>query len=156
MTSKLEKLAEKVRDAVIADPKTGRYQCDRSIFTDQELFDLEMKYIFEGNWVYLAHESQIPEPGDYFTVTVGRQPVIITRTKDGELKAILNTCSHRGATLCRKKRGNKTSFTCPFHGWTFRNDGQLLKAKDQKKGGYPEQFNTDGSHDLKQMPKFGN
>ena len=57
-------------------------QCDRGIFTDQELFDLEMKYIFEGNWVYLAHESQIPEPGDYFTVTVGRQPVIITRTKD--------------------------------------------------------------------------
>ena len=109
MTSKLDKLADKVRDAVIADPETGRYQCDRGIFTDQELFDLEMKYIFEGNWVYLAHESQIPEPGDYFTVTVGRQPVVITRTKDGELKAILNTCSHRGATLCRKKQIGRAS-----------------------------------------------
>src|SRR5690554_3716098 len=58
--------------------------------------------------------------------------------------------------LCRKKRGNKTSFTCPFHGWTFKNDGKLLKAKDQKKGGYPDSFNVDGSHDLKQLPKFEN
>lgn len=92
-----------------------------------------MKYIFEGNWVFLAHESQIPEIGDYFTVTVGRQPVVITRDKTGELNAILNTCSHRGATLCRRKRGNKTSFTCPFHGWSFKNDGKFQKARDQKK-----------------------
>lgn len=154
MTSKLEKLADKVRNAVVSDPENGRFQCDRGIFTDQELFDLEMKYIFEGNWVYLAHESQLEQPGDYYTTTVGRQPVVITRTKDGELQAILNTCSHRGATLCRKKRGNKTSFTCPFHGWTFKNDGKLLKARDQKKGGYPDEFNTGGSHDLKHLPKF--
>ncbi|MBT3145951.1 Rieske 2Fe-2S domain-containing protein [Neptunomonas phycophila] len=156
MTKRLDQLQDKVNSAVIAHPETGRYQCDRSVFTDKELFDLEMKYIFEGNWVFLAHESQIPEIGDYFTVTVGRQPVVITRDKSGELNAILNTCSHRGATLCRRKRGNKTSFTCPFHGWSFKNDGKFQKARDQKKGGYPEQFNTDGSHDLKKMARFEN
>ncbi|MEC9083425.1 MAG: Rieske 2Fe-2S domain-containing protein, partial [Pseudomonadota bacterium] len=156
MTRQLDRLENQIRGAVEADPTTGHYRCDRSIFTDEELFELEMKHIFEGNWIFLAHESQIENPGDYYTTTVGRQPVIITRTKDGELNAILNTCTHRGATLCRKKRGNKTSFTCPFHGWTFKNDGKLLKAKDQKKGGYPDSFNVDGSHDLKQLPKFEN
>lgn len=154
MTRQLDQIEKKIRGAVEADPKTGHYRCDRGIFTDQALFDLEMKHIFEGNWIYLAHESQLENPGDYYTTTVGRQPVVITRNKEGELQALLNTCSHRGATLCRKKRGNKASFTCPFHGWTFKNDGKLLKARDQKKGGYPENFNTDGSHDLKRLPKF--
>lgn len=156
MTRQLDQLEKKIRGAVEVDPANGNYRCDRSIFTDQQLFDLEMKYIFEGNWVFLGHESQVENPGDYFTLTLGRQPVVITRTKEGELQALLNTCSHRGATLCRKKRGNKASFTCPFHGWTFKNDGKLLKARDQKKGGYPESFNTDGSHDLKRLPRFEN
>ena len=156
MTRQLDQLEKKIRGAVEVDPANGNYRCDRSIFTDQRLFDLEMKYIFEGNWVFLGHESQVENPGDYFTLTLGRQPVVITRTKEGELQALLNTCSHRGATLCRKKRGNKASFTCPFHGWTFKNDGKLLKARDQKKGGYPESFNTDGSHDLKRLPRFEN
>lgn len=156
MTRQLDQLEKQIRGAVEADPATGHYRGDRSAFTDQEIFELEMKYIFEGNWVYLAHESQIENPGDYYTATVGRQPVVITRTKEGELTALLNTCSHRGATLCRKKQGNKSSFTCPFHGWTFRNDGKLLRARDQKKGGYPESFNTNGSHDLKSLPRFEN
>lgn len=156
MTRQLDQLEKQIRGAVEADPATGHYRGDRSAFTDQEIFELEMKYIFEGNWVYLAHESQIENPGDYYTATVGRQPIVITRTKEGELTALLNTCSHRGATLCRKKQGNKSSFTCPFHGWTFRNDGKLLRARDQKKGGYPESFNTNGSHDLKSLPRFEN
>src|SRR5690554_8109481 len=105
--------------------------------------------------MFLAHESQVPNPGDYFTLTVGRQPVVITRTRDGERPALLNTCPHRGATLCRKKRGNKSSFTCPFHGWTVRNDGKLLKPRDEKKGGYPEPFDTDGPPDLKRLPRLG-
>src|SRR5690554_1907390 len=109
MTRQLDQIESLIRGAVEADPTTGRYRGDRRAFTDEQLFELEMKYIFEGNWVFLAHESQVPNPGDYFTLTVGRQPVVITRTRDGELQALLNTCSHRGATLCRKKRGNKSS-----------------------------------------------
>ncbi|ODC04034.1 benzoate 1,2-dioxygenase large subunit [Terasakiispira papahanaumokuakeensis] len=156
MSRQLDQLEKKIVNAVEADAKNGRYRCDRSIFTDKTLFELEMKHIFEGNWVFLAHESQIEAPGDYYTAYIGRQPVMITHTQAGELKAMLNTCSHRGATLCRKKHGNKSSFTCPFHGWTFKNDGRLLKAKDQKKGGYPASFNHEGSHDLKPLPRFGN
>ena len=143
-------------DALVEDPETGRYQVRRSVFTDEQLFELEMTHIFEGNWIYLAHESQIPNVGDYFTTYMGRQPIVITRNKDGELGALINACSHRGAMLCRRKTDNRTTFTCPFHGWTFNNSGKLLKAKDARTGGYPEQFNKDGSHDLTRVARFEN
>mgnify|MGYP001299684104 CR=1 FL=1 len=137
------------------DPEQHHYRLDRSAFTDEQLFELEMKYLFEGNWVYLAHESQIPNVNDYFTVTVGRQPVVITRDKTGKLHGLVNACSHRGAVLCRFKKGNKGSFTCPFHGWTYSNTGKLLKVKDQTpEAGYPPSFNCEGSHDLAKLGAF--
>ncbi|MFC8830410.1 benzoate 1,2-dioxygenase large subunit [Streptomyces sp. NPDC057137] len=143
-----------LEDALVEDAESGTYRVRRSVFTDEELFELEMKHIFEGNWVYLAHESQIPEIGDYFTTYIGRQPVVISRDKQGELHALINACSHRGAMLCRRKTDNRTTFTCPFHGWTFNNTGKLLKVKDPRGAGYPEQFNTDGSHDLTKVARF--
>jgi benzoate/toluate 1,2-dioxygenase alpha subunit len=132
----------------------GLYRHNRESFTNPELFELEMKYIFEGNWIYLAHESQINEINDYFTTYMGTQSIFISRNKEGELNAFVNACSHRGAQLCRYKKGNKSTYTCPFHGWTFNNSGKLLKVKDGKDAGYPEQFNTNGSHDLKKIARF--
>ena len=146
--SKLDRLLED-------DPVKHLHRLDRSVFTDEQLFELEMKYIFEGNWVYLAHESQIANVNDYLTVHIGRQPVVITRSKDGKLNALANTCTHRGAILCRHKKGNKSSFTCPFHGWTFNNAGKLLKVKDNgPEAGYPASFNCEGSHDMKKLGAF--
>jgi benzoate/toluate 1,2-dioxygenase alpha subunit len=154
MSEALERIRATLTDALVEGPERGVYRAKRSIFTDPELFELEMTHIFEGNWIYLAHESQIPEAGDYFTTHIGRQPVVITRDKQGRLNALLNACSHRGAMLCRRKRDNRTTLTCPFHGWTFSNNGKLLKVKDQRDAGYPEQFNTDGSHDLTRVARF--
>lgn len=154
MQNKLDLLKKKIGSALIVDRENDIYRYNRNIFIDEQLFELEMKHIFEGGWVYLAHESQIPEPGDYFTLTLGRQPVIITRDKKSELHGLINSCAHRGAMLCRRKAGNKSSFTCPFHGWTFSNNGKLLKAKDESVGGYPENFKQHGSHDLKKLPRF--
>lgn len=136
------------------DEAKGVYRCKREMFTDEDLFELEMEYIFEGNWIYLAHESQVANINDYYTTKIGRQPVFITRNKDGELNAFINSCSHRGATLTRFKHGNKGTFTCPFHGWTFNNSGKLLKIKDPNNTGYPESFNCNGSHDLKKVARF--
>ncbi|KQX25619.1 MULTISPECIES: Rieske 2Fe-2S domain-containing protein [unclassified Sphingomonas] len=149
-------LLERIEGAVIEDRERGVYRCRRDIFTDPEMFELEMKHLFEGNWVFLAHDSQIPEANDYFTTWIGRQPVVVTRDKAGELHALANACAHRGAMLCRRKHGNKGSFTCPFHGWTFSNTGKLLKVKDGKTGDYPPGFNTEGSHDLKPVARFEN
>jgi benzoate/toluate 1,2-dioxygenase alpha subunit len=142
--------------AIVDDPATGVFRCRRDVFTNPDLFDLEMKHIFESNWIYLAHESQIPEPNDYFTTSIGRQSIMITRDKEGQLHAMINACAHRGAMLCRRKHGNKGSFTCPFHGWTFNNSGKLLKVKDGKTGHYPIAFNTNGSHDLRRVARFEN
>lgn len=149
-------LRERLETAIIHNPEAGLFRCRRDIFTDPELFELEMQHIFEGNWVYLAHESQVPEINDYFTTWIGRQPVVITRDKNGGLHAVINACAHRGAMLCRKKHGNKASFTCQFHGWTFSNAGKLLKVKDGKTGEYPSSFNTEGSHDLRRVARFEN
>ena len=101
----------------------------RDIFTDPELFELEMKHIFEGNWIYLAHESQIPNPNDYFTTTWAASRSSSPATEQGELNAFINACSHRGAMLCRHKRGNKATYTCPFHGWTFNNSRQAAEGQ---------------------------
>ena len=147
-------LINRVETSVVDDKATGVFRCRRDIFTDPDLFELEMKYIFGGNWVYLAHESQIPGINDYFTTMIGRVPVIITRDKAGDLNGFINACSHRGAQLCRQRRGNKATMTCPFHGWTFTNQGKLLKAKDAKTGAYPDSFDKDGSHDLTRLARF--
>ncbi|MCW2241463.1 benzoate 1,2-dioxygenase large subunit [Azospirillum canadense] len=147
-------LKERLDGAVVEDKEQGLYRCRRDIFTDPALFELEMKHIFEGNWIYLAHESQIPNKNDYFTTHMGRQPIVIARNKDGALNAFINACSHRGAMLCRHKRGNKATYTCPFHGWTFNNSGKLLKVKDPDSAGYPGGFNCDGSHNLTKVARF--
>ena len=136
------------------DKEKGIYRCKREMFTDPDLFELEMTHIFEGNWIYLAHESQIPNVNDFLTTTMGRQPIFIARNKAGELNAFLNACSHRGAMLCRHKTGNRASYTCPFHGWTFNNSGKLLKVKDPSAAGYPQGFNCEGSHDLTKVARF--
>ncbi|AKE91866.1 MULTISPECIES: benzoate 1,2-dioxygenase large subunit [Rhodococcus] len=154
MTETLDHVRAALDGALVEDAASGRYQVRRNIFTDEEVFELEMKHIFEGNWVYLAHESQVPNNGDYFTTYIGRQPVVISRDKEGELHCLINACSHRGAMLCRRKTDNRTTFTCPFHGWTFRNNGKLLKVKDPRDAGYPEGFNKDGSHDLTKVARF--
>lgn len=151
----MEKLNKEYVESLLQhDVAEGLYRHKRESFTNPELFELEMKYIFENNWVYLAHESQITELNDYFTTYIGRQSIFISRNKEGELNAFINACSHRGAQLCRYKKGNKSTYTCPFHGWTFNNSGKLLKVKDVKGAGYPEQFNTEGSHDLKKVARF--
>ncbi|EME37375.1 Benzoate 1,2-dioxygenase alpha subunit [Kocuria palustris PEL] len=79
---------------------------------------------------------------------------MITRDKDEQLHCIINACAHRGAMLCRRKTDNRITFTCPFHGWTFRNSGELLKVKDGRHGAYPEGFNKEGSHDLTKVARF--
>ncbi|MBV1789122.1 benzoate 1,2-dioxygenase large subunit [Marinobacterium sp. D7] len=147
-------LITKLNSMMEEDKEQGLYRCRREMFTDEELFELEMKHIFEGNWIFLAHESQIPNKNDYFTGFIGRQPIFISRNKEGELNCYINACSHRGAVLCRKKKGNKAVHTCPFHGWSFNNDGKLVKVKDPEEAGYPESFNCNGSHDLKKVARF--
>jgi len=129
---------------LIEDEEKGIYRADRRVFTDPEIYELEMKYIFEKNWVYLCHESQIKNPNDFFTVHMGKQPVIVTRDKDGEIHGFINACSHRGAQLVNTGCGNKRKMVCPFHMWTFDMKGKLLDCGEHKGNvGYSDSFSKD-------------
>lgn len=118
-----------IKDCLDFRPNEDVYRISREMFTKPELFELEMEHIFEKTWIYACHESEIANKNDYVTVTIGRQPLIITRDGDGQINALINACQHRGATLTRTCKGNQSSFTCPFHAWCYKNDGRLLKVK---------------------------
>lgn len=117
------------------DSATGHFVLDRAVYTDPQLFDLEMERIFEGNWIYLGHESQLPRPGDYLVSSMGRREVIIVRGQDNVVRGLVNACSHRGARVCRTEKGNKRVFTCSYHGWVFGLQGELLEAQREAEFG---------------------
>ena len=98
----------------------------RKIYLEQEIFELEMERIFERNWIFLGHESEVAESGDYKTVPIGTQPAIMTRDEDGDIHVVMNRCMHRGSTICQEARGNSSSFRCWYHGWTYNNRGELI------------------------------
>src|SRR5215467_4664562 len=87
----------------------------RLIYTDPLIFEAEMTNIFGAVWVYLGHESQIPNNDDYITVRMGLRPIILLRDSNGKVRALFNRCTHRGTTLCRKDKGSARIFTCPYH-----------------------------------------
>jgi phenylpropionate dioxygenase-like ring-hydroxylating dioxygenase large terminal subunit len=95
------------------------------IFTDEAVFADEQVRIFEGDWVYVAHESEVAQRGDYVTRSIGRQPVVVVRSREG-VRVHLNRCRHRGTALCNRSAGNAKFFRCPYHGWTYDNDGKLV------------------------------
>ena len=89
----------KTKIASLVEERNGRFRVDRAVYLDEDIFEAEMATFFEGGWVFLAHESQVREPGDYFATKLGRQPVFLVRRRDGSLAAFLNACPHRGAVL---------------------------------------------------------
>lgn len=98
----------------------------KSVYTDPNIFDVEMEKIFERIWVYCGHESQVKSPGDYYSLTIGRQPMIMVRQGDGRVNVLYNRCPHRGVQLVGNQKGNTGSaFVCSYHAWSFHLDGTV-------------------------------
>ena len=98
----------------------------REVYTDPQIFELEMQRIHERVWIYCGHESQIPKAGDYYTLQIGRQPMLMVRGSDGRISVLYNRCPHRGNMMCGDRHGNAGEFfRCSYHAWTFKHDGKL-------------------------------
>lgn len=113
----------------------------RRVFGDETLYKEELRRVFHKSWLYLAHESEIPNVGDYVSATMGETPVIVTRGKGNKVHALLNACRHRGVAVCRANRGNTRAFVCPYHAWTYGIDGRFMGAPFRKEA-YPDDFDN--------------
>lgn len=129
------------------------------IYNDEHVFALEKERVFGRAWMFIAHESEIPSAGDYVVRRVLDDSFIVVRDEKGEVHAHFNMCLHRGMQVCRAEMGNASHFRCPYHGWSYRNDGRIVglpfhqdayggeagfKRKSQRLPSRPTTSGTDG------------
>jgi phenylpropionate dioxygenase-like ring-hydroxylating dioxygenase large terminal subunit len=107
-------------------------------YTDPDIYQLELDRIITRNWILAGHASQLPDAGDFLVFRLANESAIIVRGKDGEIRAFANVCRHRGSLVCLEDRGNARKFVCPYHGWTYDLDGNLIAARSMT-----EEFDMD-------------
>ncbi|HUN52801.1 MAG TPA: aromatic ring-hydroxylating dioxygenase subunit alpha [Candidatus Sulfotelmatobacter sp.] len=146
-------LHQVLRHAILEDRSLGAFKVNRRLFTDEAVLAAERRLIFDHCWLYLGHISEVPKPGSFVTRAVGGRPLIFNRGRDGKVQAFFNTCSHRGALVCRERHGQRRSFQCPYHGWVYSDQGVLIDVpgKDAITPGLIES----GQMNLPQVAKVG-
>jgi p-cumate 2,3-dioxygenase alpha subunit len=137
---------------VIEDRQRGIFRVNRRVFVDPDVLERERRCIFDKCWLYLGHESEVANKGDFLTRTVGGHELIVVRGQDGIVRAFFNTCPHRGAMVCREKQGNDKMFRCFYHAWAFDLRGKLITRPGTER--YAAGSNADGIHDLTAVPKL--
>lgn len=121
-----------VEGLVIDDLDKGIFRVNRRAFTDPDVLAAEKKLIFDQCWLYVGHESELPEPGSYIKRKVGGRPIIFVRDDQGTIRVLFDACTHRGNTLGNAAmNGKATKFVCFYHGWTFSTRGELINVPDQ-------------------------
>jgi p-cumate 2,3-dioxygenase subunit alpha len=126
-------------DLVVEDAVAGLFRVHRSAMTSTEILRLEQERIFGSSWLYVGHDSEVPEPGDYRRRLVAGRPLIFVRGRDNVIRILINSCLHRGALVCRTDSGNANTFQCFYHGWSYDTRGRLIGVPDAE--GYSAEFN---------------
>lgn len=115
-------------NTILRDYQPG-YALPRGMYTSPEIYDLDIEKVWNCNWIWVGHTSQIPNAGDYFLFDYGPESIIVVRDRDGEVRAHMNVCRHRGSRVCLEQSGNARSFVCPYHAWTFELTGELRAGR---------------------------
>jgi len=110
------------------EKRASNYSLDAALYNDPHMFRIDMEEIFQKDWLFVGMSSEIPKKGDYFTVEIGQNPVLILRDAEGNINAFHNTCRHRGSVICTQHRGKVANLVCPYHQWTYDLKGNLLFA----------------------------
>ena len=142
----------RMNTALLIDESKKIFKVSRQAFTDPAILEAERAQIFNKCWLYLGHTSELAKPGDFVTRTVGGRNILFARDGKGELKALLNTCPHRGAQVCREKQGSAKSFQCFYHGWVFGLDGALRSQPGEES--YAEDFKSRSTSNMQQVARF--
>lgn len=116
---------------IVDDKERGIFRVHRSTMTSAEVLEQERSKVFDRCWLYLGHESEVSEPGDFTARDVGGRPLLFCKDHMGVIHAFLNVCPHRGARVCRQDKGSAKRFTCFYHGWTFTNSGTLVTLPEE-------------------------
>jgi tripartite-type tricarboxylate transporter receptor subunit TctC/phenylpropionate dioxygenase-like ring-hydroxylating dioxygenase large terminal subunit len=139
---------------MLRDDSGSDFWVHRDIYRDPQVFEWEMQYLFEGGWNLLGLEAQLPRPLDFFTTTIGRTPVIVTRDAGGVVHAVINSCRHKGALVCHHRQGNARHFVCQYHGWAYEPSGKNILVKLEKEGAYSPCF-AQQDHNLVPVARLG-
>ena len=126
------------RNLVEDNVEGGVFRVHRSAMTSAAVLEMERRRIFDRCWLYLGHESEVPNTGDYRRRRVGGKPLFFVRGGDGQVRVFYNTCRHRGALVCRNDQGNGEVFQCFYHAWSYNSAGELIGLPDE--AGYPKGF----------------
>ena len=137
----------KIDDIVNADASL----ISRRAWSDPEIYELEKKAIFGRSWLFLGHESQIPNPGDFVRACMCQTPVILARGNQHEIHAHINSCTHRGLPVCRADYGNTQRFVCPYHNWNYELSGKLVAIPQERQLEHRPDKSTLG---LKPVPRI--
>ncbi|MBI4605739.1 MAG: aromatic ring-hydroxylating dioxygenase subunit alpha [Planctomycetes bacterium] len=113
---------------MIAGRKPG-CSLPRDFFVDDEIYRLDLDRIWRRSWLFVGHTCQVPEAGDYFTLEVDSDPILVIRGEDGAVRAFHNVCRHRGTLLCASDSGRAGRIVCPYHQWVYAPDGRLLGCR---------------------------
>lgn len=136
---------------VLDDREAGVFRVKRSTMTSDEVWALERDRIFNHCWLYVGHGSEIEQPGDFVRRQIAGRPVVLIHGRDGRVRALINSCTHRGARVCRQDAGNARSFQCFYHAWTFNTEGELVGVPDR--AGYAEGVDLSALA-LRQVPRL--
>ena len=102
----------------------------RDFYCSQEDYQIDLDMIWYRDWLFIGHDCEVPNPGNYLTVQIGDYPVVVVRDREGALRAFHNSCRHRGSRICSAERGTAARLVCPYHQWTYHLDGRLFSARD--------------------------